>query len=73
MKSKIIEIQKKAKREIFYLIVEDFNEAKKEIESNYNMGLITFEEYLQQLNASINKNLRLQPISTTLDRIANHR
>jgi hypothetical protein len=58
MKSKIIEIQRKAKREIFYLIIEDFVEAKKEIESNYNMGLITFEEYLEQLNANINKNLR---------------
>jgi hypothetical protein len=58
MKNKIIEIQKKAKREIFYLIVEDFKGAKKEIESNYNMGLITFGEHIQQQLATFNKALR---------------
>ena len=49
----IIEIQKKAKREIFSIIIEKFKEDKKEIENNYNMGLITFEEYLNQLNGTI--------------------
>jgi len=53
MSTAIIEIQKKAKKEIYHIILNNFNEAEKEINTNYNMGLISLQEKLSQMKATI--------------------
>lgn len=58
MKEQIIKIRTKAKKEIYYLINSDYLDSKKEIEENYNMGLIYFGEMLSQLEAITKKALR---------------
>ena len=54
----IEEIKMKAKKDIFYLVRDQFNEVEKEISLNYNMGLITLEERLSQLKQIVDISLK---------------
>jgi len=48
LESKIQEIKKSASNDIYYALIGYYKDQEKEINSNYNMGLITFKEFLNQ-------------------------
>jgi len=50
MKEEIEQIRKESNNKIYYLIFDDHKRVEEEIRSNYEMGLITFHERLNQLS-----------------------